>query len=247
MSEGYEGTAEAASVRPETGGGAQSLDLTEYGDFTVPVKVAGEERFVPLREAVSGYMMQADYTRKSQEVADLRKKASQAEAIWDAIQRDPNGTIRLLAEEFGVSTAAAQRMVDDMDFDSDSVAPQVTALESKLRALEQREQRRELDRQLAGLHDRYGDFDDDELLSFAMKEGIQSVDAAYKAMAFEKVAAEREELSRSKAREAEVLESKRSAAFVEGGSTRTNVNAVQAEGRAKSIRDAFLRAKQELS
>ena len=251
MSEGYESTATSAAsdtASPEVGSSAQPLDLSAYGDFTVPVKVAGEERHVPLREAVNGYMMQSDYTRKSQEVADLREKATQAEAIWDAIQRDPNGTIRLLADEFGVSVAAAQRMVNDIDpyDDSDPVAPQVSALESKIRTLEQREQRRELDRQLAGLHEKYGEFNDDDLLSFALKEGIQSVDAAYKAMAFENVLREREELTRRQAKEAEAVEAKRSQSFVEGGSARTNIAPVQTEGRAKSIRDAFLRAKQEL-
>jgi hypothetical protein len=247
--QGFDGTVETATVveagEPTTSGvSGQPLDLSQYGDHLVTVKVNGEERQVPLAEAVNGFMMQSDYTRKSQELAESRRKAAQAEAIWDAIQRDPTNTIGLLAEEFGVNFGTRSNDMDDLDDDGALIAP----LEAKIRQLEQREQRRELDRQLANLRDRYGDFDEDDLLSFAMKEGIQSVEAAYKAMTFEKVMREREELARRQAKESEAVEAKRAASFVEGASTRANVAPKGDQpGRAKSIRDAFLRAKQELS
>lgn len=257
MSEGFaaESTAPegAASITdasaPASDDTAQSLDLSQYGTYKVPVKVGGEEQYVPLAEAINGYQRQADYTRKSQEVAELRKKASQAEAIWDAIQRDPNGTIALLAEEFGVQTGTARSERDDYgyDDDTDTVTPQVSALEAKIRSLELREQRRELDRQLDTLRSKYGEFDSEELLTFAMKEGIQSVEAAYKAMTFEKVMQERQELERKQTAESEAVDRKRAASFIESGSSRVNVAPVATEGRAKSIKDAFLRAKQELA
>lgn len=248
--QGFDGTAGAATMveagEPTTSGvSGQPLDLNEYGSHLVSVKVNGEERQVPLSEAVNGFMMQSDYTRKSQELAASRKKAAQAEAIWDAIQRDPTNTISLLAEEFGVGVGRNVSDVDDFDADDRAA---IAPLEAKIRQLEAREQRRELDRQLAGLRDRYGEFDEDALLTFAMKEGIQSVEAAYKAFTFENVMREREELTRRQAKEAEAVEAKRAQSFVEGGSTRANVAAKGDQpGRAKSIRDAFLRAKAELS
>ena len=59
-----------------------------------PLKVDGTEssRSV-LNELQDGYQRQSDYTRKTQELAEERKRLSQAEAIVSALETDPDGTI----------------------------------------------------------------------------------------------------------------------------------------------------------
>jgi len=52
----------------------QHLTLDEYGEVTIPVIVDGEEKRVNLAEAAKGYQLQADYTRKTQEIAAERKQ-----------------------------------------------------------------------------------------------------------------------------------------------------------------------------
>ena len=50
------------------------------------VKVDGVEQRVNLEELQSGYQRQADYTRKTQELARERERLTQAEAIVQALE-----------------------------------------------------------------------------------------------------------------------------------------------------------------
>src|SRR4030095_1693507 len=61
------------------------LDPTEYADRYVPVKVGGETLEVPLREALDGYSRTADYTRKTQELAQQRQQAEYALTLQRAL------------------------------------------------------------------------------------------------------------------------------------------------------------------
>ena len=50
------------------------LELDEYADYRVPIKLDGEELQIPLSEAIAGYQRQADYTRKTQELSQQREE-----------------------------------------------------------------------------------------------------------------------------------------------------------------------------
>jgi len=52
----------------------QHLDLEDYGDATIPIIVDGTETKVNLRDAVKGYQLQADYSRKTAALADDRRQ-----------------------------------------------------------------------------------------------------------------------------------------------------------------------------
>ena len=78
------------------------LDVDEVADRYVRVKVDGEDQKVPLREALSGYSRTADYTRKTQELAQQRQQVEYALAVQRALQAQPQATIRLLAEQYGI-------------------------------------------------------------------------------------------------------------------------------------------------
>ena len=74
------------------------LPVDEYGDKYVAVQVNGEEVRVPLKEALSGYQRQADYTRKTQELSEQRRQVQFGGALQEALQNDPKGTLELLKQ-----------------------------------------------------------------------------------------------------------------------------------------------------
>ena len=62
-----------------------SAEAVTEPDGTYVVKIDGEEQQVSLNELQDGYQRQADYTRKTQELAEERQSLSQAEAIASAL------------------------------------------------------------------------------------------------------------------------------------------------------------------
>ncbi len=120
--------------------GSESVEVPEVTDApdteasvdapqTYKVKVGDTEQSVTLEDLQSGFMRQADYTRKTQEVAQQRQRLAHAESIANSLEADPEGTLRALAEAFGVG-------VGDEGFDPEAIDP----VEQRLRAIEQRSQ-----------------------------------------------------------------------------------------------------------
>jgi hypothetical protein len=56
---------------------------------------------VTLAELKSGYMRQADYTRKTQELSSLRDENEKALVLWRALQERPQETVRTLMSRVG--------------------------------------------------------------------------------------------------------------------------------------------------
>lgn len=79
--------------------GQQDENILQIGDST-NVDINGTS--VPLAELKNGYLRQADYTQKTQELAELRKEASDALTLWKALQTDPQGTLRRLNTKAGI-------------------------------------------------------------------------------------------------------------------------------------------------
>lgn len=66
--------------------------------FTLP----GIDKPVSFQEMRDGYLRQADYTRKTQEVAKQRNENEQAIKLWDAIQADPVNVAKVIAVQAGL-------------------------------------------------------------------------------------------------------------------------------------------------
>ena len=69
--------------------GEQSTDVNS---LTVDV----DGRQMTVNQLRDEHMMQADYTRKTQELAEARKEHDKAIVLWDALQKDPTETVRQL-------------------------------------------------------------------------------------------------------------------------------------------------------
>jgi type II secretory pathway component PulF len=80
----------------------EMLPVDEFGEKYVSVQVNGEEVQVPLKEALSGYQRQADYTRKTQELSEQKRQVQFGAALQEALQNDPMGTLELLSQHYGI-------------------------------------------------------------------------------------------------------------------------------------------------
>ncbi len=132
------------------------LDLDEVADRYVKVTVDGEELDVPISELRNGYSRQADYTRKTQELAAQREQAQYGVTLMKALQSAPEETIRLLARQHGLTLAEQQQLRDQAeqlqpeDEFQDPYERRVVQLERRLQEREQQELQARADAQLRG-------------------------------------------------------------------------------------------------
>ncbi len=222
------------------------FDTEEYANYRVKLPVGGEELEVPLSEALAGYQRQADYTRKTQELAEQRKEIQFAAAIQQALENDPAATIQLLSEHYGLGGQASS---EEEDLYLDPSERQLRELESRVRSFEEAQAMQELERNISTLQQKYGeDFDPNEVVAQALATGNDNLEAVYKMIAFDRLVAKQQatqDFARKQAdAENAVLNAKRDAAIVSGGSSAQGTSVgIQS---ISSIKDAFAAAKSQL-
>ena len=162
-----------------------STEVPQEPAYTV--KVDGEEQQVSLEELQQGYQRQADYTRKTQEIAAERDRLQQAEAIVSALEHDPQGTLQTLAHSFNVAPITGQQVSDDEYAEVDPTQQKLAELEQKIARQEQMERVQRVEREVSTLQEKYGEFNREELLNHALKNGIPNLEAAYTHMRFNDV------------------------------------------------------------
>lgn len=230
------------------------LNVDEYSDYRIPVKLDGEELQVPLAEAIAGYQRQADYTRKTQELAEQREQLKFAATLQTALENDPAATIDLLSRHYGISRAQAQEMVDDMGFDSaelDPVDRKMRELDQRIAQFEEYQSQQQIEREISRLQSKYEDFDVTEVVQAAIKANTSDLEAVYKQIAFDKFSRQKE-LERAASQqkqlqESKVVEAKRQAAVVEGGASATASTTTDSYESINSISDAWAAAKRQLN
>lgn len=191
------------------------FDFDSIKDKTVSVTVNGETFDVPLAELRNGYMRQADYTRKTQNLSEVANLARWAHEMQEALQTNPVGTLKYLQEALGVSLSGEpDDPWADLDPEIKPIVNELQATRQELQELrarsEQAEQVRfqeqarfELDQMMA----KYPDFDPQVVLPIAIQEGLV-MEKAYKLWKAEQL--ERESAAQKAAREkAEAAAAKR--------------------------------------
>ncbi len=235
--ENMEATESAAVDSPEL----SATEPTETSGYTV--KVDGEQHQVSLEELQSGYQRQADYTRKTQELASERQRLQQAETIVSALEADPQGTLAALGNALGVADSPVPQ--DDVSSweDEDPTAQRVAHLEAQVARQAQTHRKQALDKEVSRLKGQYGNFDEQALFKHALDNKIANLEAAYTHMNFNGLAGYAGKLQRDQ----ETLEAKRGGAPVEGGKTVQQGTVVDGSPKkVTSLREAFALAKQEL-
>ena len=222
----------------------EMLPVDEFGEKYVSVQVNGEEIQVPLKEALSGYQRQADYTRKTQELGEQRRQVQYGAALQEALQNDPSGTLELLSQHYGTG----QTTSEEEDLYADPVEKQYRQLDQRLQAFEQQKAMDQLEKTVASLQTRYGsDFDSDEVISRALAIGSSDLEAIYKQIAFDRVyedATVVRQLRQKKATEdTQITNAKRQAGVVSGASSAKNADV--SSKPITSLREAFEAAKRQ--
>ncbi len=156
---------------------------------TYEVVVDGETITVSLDEALAGYSRQADYTRKTQELATQREELGYASRLVDALESDPVSALEALHQAYEVATGApVAPAVPDPSLDElDPEERRYAELEQRVVAQEQAAFERQVNAELEGLHGQYGQFDDVDLVKFAVVNGISSLTVAAKAFMFDAI------------------------------------------------------------
>jgi hypothetical protein len=216
-----------------------------YGDTTesTPVEALFEHdgRSITLDEARSGYLRQSDYTKKTQELSEMRSRLAEAEAITEALRADPISTLNALSQAFNVGLQA--QAPPDIYADMDPEMARITMLEQKIAAQEQAALQASIDAEIGGLHSQFGDFNDQELFAHAIRGGFPNLRAAYADMNFGQLQSQLGELQRRQQEEASRMAAKRDASVVHGGARAGGTVTSSNPEAYGSIRDAFLAAK----
>ncbi len=219
-----------------------STEVQQEPAYTV--KIDGEEQQVTLEELQNGYQRQADYTRKTQEVAAEKERLQQAEAIVSALEYDPHGTLQTLARSYNVDYGAPQQSQNNDDYEEvDPVQSKISELENKIARQEQAQRVQQVEREVKTLQEKYGEFDRQELLNHALKNGIPNLEAAYTHLRFNEVKSTADKLSQ----EQEITNKKREAAVVTPGGSTQQGTETEPTPQVSSLREAFALAKQQLN
>jgi len=208
------------------------------------VKVDGSEEQVSLNELRDGYQRQADYTRKTQELASERARLQQAEAIVQSLEADPAGTLAALGDAFGVggATASPTENTDPWD-EPDPTEQRIASLETRLAQQDRVQRRQQVEKQVEHLKGSYGDFNATELYQHALTHKIGNLEAALTHMRYNDVAAKASKLEQDKER----TEAKRGAGMVEPSGSKQAGSTAEPVKAVSSIREAFMDAKRSLS
>tara|TARA_R110002050_G_scaffold35651_4_gene89447 strand:+ start:74 stop:787 length:714 start_codon:yes stop_codon:yes gene_type:complete len=217
-----------------------STEVTQEPGYVV--KIDGEEQQVSLEELQNGYQRQADYTRKTQEIAVERERLQQAEAIVSALENDPAGTLETLHRSFNVDTTASNQN-EDLDYETDPTENRIVQLESKIAKQEQAQRVQQVEREVDTLQEKYGDFDRQELLNHALKNNIPNLEAAYTHLRFNDVKSTADKLSQ----EQEITSKKRDASIVTAGGSTQSGTQPEPTPEVSSLREAFALAKKQLT
>jgi len=224
------------------------FDFDSIKDKTVSVTVNGETFEVPLAELRNGYMRQADYTRKTQQVAADADVLRWAREMQEAFRVDPAGSIRYLQEQFGLQTQNADPF-EDVDPEVKPIVDELRRTQQELAELRRQSQSLQASRvdaevqaELDSMRSRYQDFDPMQVLPIAIENGL-SMDKAYKLWKADKlevdlriaeearIKAEKAAASREKARKAK--------ATVVAGSSKQVADADDSWKRFDSFEDIF--------
>jgi hypothetical protein len=188
---------------------------------------------VTLDELERGYLRQSDYTRKTQDLSRQRDELTQAEQLLRALEADPKSTLEALQ----------RHLVGDFGEDNyEDLDPVELELREHRAFIEQQRAatvQYEVENELAGLAEQYGDFDWNAVLEFAVNREIPDLEAA---LLLHNKQTERES-NRQQANQ-RALQAKRGAPPVARGSRAQGT--VNESVEISSVMDAWQAAKREL-
>lgn len=151
-----EGSVQTQTNPIPTSEGEQTPTQTESNPIPEFIEIGGQ--LVSLEELKNGYLRQADYTRKTQELAEARRRLQYAEQLYNAIYQNPE-VAQQIAKQFNLPYL-------------DPNQAQVMELQNKYYDLL-------IEKEVNELKSKYGDFDVYGVLKFAYDRQIVNLEDAY--------------------------------------------------------------------
>jgi len=196
-------TGSEAVEQPDDGGPEepprQYIEIDDPDNRWDRVKVDGEELEVPYSELKRGYSREADYTRKTQALAQQRQEAEYGINLPRALEANPEMTLRILAERHGVAFSqqgAPANEIEEPEYTDPlerAIAEERRARENLEQRLTQREEDERLEKAVSGLRQQFNLNDDDvkEVIGVAYQNGygIEALPMIYKTMAYDRLSA----------------------------------------------------------
>lgn len=248
---GTEATPQEPVAEPEPA--RQYVEIDDPDNRFVRVKVAGEDVEVPFSEALRGYSREADYTQKAQAVAREREENAYALNLHRALQANPEMTLQILQQQFGLNQPPPQYQPEPEQEYADPLERQLNEERQARMALEQRINERDADSMLqsaiGGLRQQFGVDDDDVRqivgTAYQLGLGVEALPMIYKTMAFDRISA-RVAAHQAEQQRVQAEQTRRQAAAADatrtignGGSANGITNQLDVAGQHMSIRDAL--------
>jgi sulfite reductase alpha subunit-like flavoprotein len=216
---------ETASEVDTTNPGAASPPAPEGTEGTVTVTIDGVPTEVTQTELVNGFMRQADYTRKTTNVANQQKELDPYIAIKEAFDTDAATAMQLLGKHYGVPVAATQAPLEADDPWSDTVEatdvavdPEIADLKAQVAALTNNQYQATVNSASTDLVERHPDADPEQVRRHAEVNGFPSLESAYRDLHWEdRNSAYQAQQVKTRA-EQEIIAEKKAAGFVAPGS-----------------------------
>jgi len=195
------------------------------------ITVAGHETEVTLDELRNGYMRQADYSRKTQDLSNQRTELRNAIEIDEAFRRDPAAATMALAEFYGFNPSPGQQPqqqqngYDEWDDNPPAVDPsagRIADLERQIKALATNQSEQYLDREAAALVERYPGIDPVEVKRHAIANKLPNLEVAARDLLYDDRNEAWQALQAKKEAERSVIEAKKQAGVVNPGSGPAN-------------------------
>ncbi len=230
------------------------FDINEYSDYKVRVKVDGEEQLVPLAELPQGYMRQADYTRKTQTVAEQMREAEFALTLQRALEANPQEALRVLQAAYVAEQQEDSTVEEEYDDPYERmIAEKFALLEQRLSPFEDQYATQMVERELGRLSQQYGTlFEQNKMavIQKAVEIGSDDLESTFKVMAFDLLNARNQGVQdfqqQQTQAQAERTAAKEAAAdVVSGGASANGAGPIQK--RTTSVREAYLQSLAELT
>jgi hypothetical protein len=171
------------------------------------VTVDGEKLLVGLDELRSGYMRQADYTRKTQQLSELEREAEKAVALKQMLEERPQETLRKLYQrinagqsldfsgEMSPSNVQPKQESQDIEALVEARVAELLANDPRLVAVQQEQAFAQIESIFAGIEESYSvkltDSDKQKVLEKSQETGNTDLEAVFGAMYAKRLAAER--------------------------------------------------------
>jgi len=142
-------------------------------------------------------------------------------------------------------------MVDDEFEDLDPQEKRIRELDQRIAQFEEYQSQQQIEREIAKLQSKYEDFDVTEVINAAMRIGSTDLEGTYKQIAFDKFMRQQEIQRKAaemkQAEDSRIVESKRQASVVDGGSSATASTTDEDVVPITSLSDAWFAAKRQLN